>query len=101
AEAAPRSAAPAARSMVTPAAYTFLRAAAGVLVAVSIGLGAWLSRTAADADAARRERDQFQQRARQAEQSVKALERRLADVPAADTQPTPPRQPAVMPAAVF
>jgi Putative zinc-finger len=83
-------------------AYLFLKIAAAVLLAASIGLGAWLSRSTAELAVARGERDTQQHRARQAEQSAKALEQRLADAatPAKDARPAP-REEQVLPAVVF
>lgn len=80
--------------------YGWLQAAAAVLLAVAVGLGAWLWRSVAELDAARAERDRLQGRARQAEQSASALQRRLADGSSGDAraQPSAPR---VVPAAVF
>jgi hypothetical protein len=97
--AAQPSAAPA--SAAAPA-YLFLKIAAAVLLTVSIGLGAWLSRSSAELVAARGERDTQQHRARLAEQSAKALEQRLADAatPAKGARPALPEA-QVLPAVVF
>jgi hypothetical protein len=59
---------------------SLLQAAAAVLLAVSIGLGVWLSRSSVELHSTRAERDESQRRAGQAEQSAAALERRLADL---------------------
>jgi hypothetical protein len=102
-ESAPQPAAPAAAPPYTATrAYVFLQAAAAVLLAASIGLGAWLWRSTAELGAARAAGAELQRRAEQAEQSAKALEKRLADapVPVNDAR-TAPRQTPVVPAAVF
>jgi hypothetical protein len=83
-------------------AYAFLKLAAAVLLAVSIGLGAWLSRSTTELAVARVERDTLQHRARQAEQSAKALEQRLGEAAAsAKDARTAPRAEPVVPALVF
>jgi len=83
-------------------AYRSLQAAAAVLLAVSVGLGAWLSRSRDELGAARGARAELERRAEQAEQSARTLEKRLAEVPApANAAPTTPRAEPVMPAAVF
>jgi hypothetical protein len=90
------------RSFRATPAYVFLQAAAAVLLAVSVGLGAWLSRSTAELSAARTERDQLQRRARQAEQSATVLERRLADVaPPVKDAPAVSQAAPVAPVAVF
>ena len=68
--------------------FPFLQAAAGLLLAVSIGLGLWLAGTSGELRTTRAERDQLQRRAGQSEQSSAsakasadksaALEQRLA-----------------------
>ena len=83
-------------------AHVWLQAAAAVLLAVSVGLGAWLSRSRAELGAARSARADLERRAEQAEQSARTLEKRLAEVPApADAAPTTARTEPVVPAAVF
>jgi Putative zinc-finger len=83
-------------------AYVFLQAAAAVLLAVSIGLGAWVSRSTAELDVERTARAELQRRAEQAEQSARALEKRLADAPPpVSNARTAPREEPVVPAAVF
>jgi hypothetical protein len=80
----------------------FLQVAAALLLAVSIGLGAWLARTSGELRSARTERDESLRRAGQAEQSSAALEQRLAGIErrASDAAAAPPTGPLV-PAAVF
>ena len=90
------------RAFTAGRAYFLLKTAAAVLLAVSIGLAAWLARSTARLDAVLGERDQLQQRARQAEQSARTLEQRLSDAAArADAARTAARQDQVVPAAVF
>jgi Putative zinc-finger len=89
------------RLAATPA-YVVVQAAAAVLLAVSIGLGAWLFRSTVELDAARTARTELQRRADVAEQSARALEKRLADAPAPANDPqTAARQEPVLSAAVF
>jgi hypothetical protein len=79
-----------------------LQAAAAILLAVSVGLGLWLSRSTAERDAMRTDRDQLQRRAREAEQSVQTLERQLsARAASADSAPSAPRAEPVAPVAVI
>jgi hypothetical protein len=88
--------------LATTRAYVVLQAAAAVLLAVSIGLGAWLFRSTVELDAARTARAELQRRADVAEQSARTLEKRLAEVPApANAAPTTSRTEPVVPAAVF
>jgi len=89
------------RSPRSAQAFVLLRAAAAVLLAVAVGLGVWLSRSTAERDAVRAERDQLQRRAREAEQSVQSLERRLAARPSADPAPPASREGSIAPVAVF
>jgi hypothetical protein len=82
--------------------YVFFRLAAAVLLAASIGLGAWLLRSTTELAVARGERDTLQRRAQQAEQSAKALEQRFAAAPSpAQDARTASRQEQVVPAVVF
>jgi Putative zinc-finger len=62
-------------------AHRFLQLAAGLLLAVSVGLGVWLLRSTTELDAARAERDGLQRRTRQAEQVARGLEQKLAEAP--------------------
>lgn len=97
----PPSVRPAAAAAPVPA-YLFLKLAAAVLLAVSIGLGAWLSRSTGELTVARAERDALQHRAQQAEQSAKALEQRVAGAPPPVTESrTTVREEKVVPAVVF
>jgi anti-sigma factor RsiW len=83
-------------------AYRFLQAAAAILLVVSVGLGAWLSRTRVELSVARGARAELERRAEQAEQSARTLEKRLAEVTApANAAPTIARTEPVVPAAVF
>jgi len=83
-------------------AYRLVQAAAAVLLAVSVGLGAWLSRSRVELGAARGARAELERRAEQAEQSARTLEKRLAEVSApANAAPTIARTEPVVPAAVF
>jgi len=93
---------PAARPASTATrAYPFLRAAAAVLLAVSVGLGAWLARSTGELRDARAARIEQQRRAEQAEQTAGALEKKLADrPPPSDARTASPAEP-VLPAAVF
>jgi anti-sigma factor RsiW len=80
----------------------FLAAAAALFLVASIGLGMWLSRSSVELRSARADLDQSQYRARQAEESAAALERRLADVERrANQAPAAPAAGPVIPAAVF
>jgi hypothetical protein len=101
-ESAPQPAAPAAPPPSTaPRAHAFLRAAAAVLLAVSVGLGASLARSTGELRDARAARIEQQHRAEQAEQTAGALEKRLADRPAPSDARTASRTEPVLPAAVF
>jgi hypothetical protein len=79
--------------------YRFLQIAAGLLLAVSVGLGVWLLRSTTELGAARAERDGLQRRTRQAEQVARGLEQKLAEVPRPASEPPP--APKVVPATVF
>jgi hypothetical protein len=79
-----------------------LQAAALLLVASTVGLGVWLSRSSVNLREARAERDQLQRRAAQAEASTATLQQQLADEQRR-TKETPAVAPpaSVVPAAVF
>ena len=80
----------------------FLQVAAGLLLAVSIGLGVGLFRTSADLGAARAERDRLQRLAGQSEQSSAALEQRLAALERRTNEdPAASAAAALVPASVF
>ena len=81
--------------------YRFLQLAAGLLLAVSVGLGVWLLRSTTELGAARAERDALQQRTRQAEQSARGLEQKLADASRPASAPPAPAAARVVPAMVF
>jgi hypothetical protein len=101
-QSAPQLAAPATppASMATRA-YPFFRAAAAILLAVSVGLAAWLARSTGELRDERAARIEQQHRAEQAEQTAGALEKKLADRPAPDdARAASPAEP-VLPAAVF
>jgi len=82
-------------------AFRFLQLAAGVLLAVSVGLGVWLLRSTTELGAARAERDGLQRRTRQAEQSVRGLQQKLAEIPPPASAPAPAAKATVVPAMVF
>lgn len=81
--------------------HRFLQLAAGLLLAVSVGLGVWLLRSTTELDAARAERDGLQRRTRQAEQAARGLEQKLAEAPRPASEPPAAPAAKVVPATVF
>jgi hypothetical protein len=90
------------RSSGATRAHLLLRAAAAVLLAVSIGLAMWLVRTRRDLGAARTARADMERRTEQAERTARAAEQRPANGAAAANDARPAtREAPLVPAAVF